>query len=62
MEKCPPLHLNVVVIEKEAFESLLTKVVNFTYLLLFIIDYVGLLDITVNMKVSLRHCIVWTIF
>ena len=28
----PPLHLGVVAIEKEAFESASTKVANFTYL------------------------------
>ena len=33
MEWCPPLHLDVVAIEKGAFRSLSTKVANFTYLL-----------------------------
>ena len=35
-ELCPPLHLGVVAIEKGAFESPLTTVANFTYLLLLV--------------------------
>ena len=34
MEKCPSLHFGVVAIEKGAFRSPLTKVANFTFLLL----------------------------
>ena len=31
MEWCTPLHLDVVAIEKRAFESTSTKLANFTY-------------------------------
>ena len=46
MELRPPLHLGVVAIEKGAFESPTTKVVNFTYLLYFL--SVKIVDLSVR--------------
>ena len=39
MELCPPLHLGVVAIEKGAFGSPSTKVANFTYFWINIINW-----------------------